>query len=76
MKGKEERGEKLEVVRGTEKWNIKGCCWGGVTFIQQGASMKNKCCVCVEQGNEEEERRKCIEQKKKKGKMIVEEDNN
>lgn len=47
MKGKEGRGEKAAGSK-NGKWNIKRL-WGGggLTFIQQGASIRNKCCVCV-----------------------------
>lgn len=40
------------------KWNRKVEALemgGGLTFTQQGTSIRNKCCVCAQQGQAEEE---------------------
>lgn len=44
MRGKEEWGGKMERLKEAEEWNIKGN--GGVTFIEQGTSIRNKSCLC------------------------------
>lgn len=63
MKGKEEQGGRMEALKEAENWNIKGYWWRGVTFIEQGASIRNKSCLCSERN--EREIKKCIDQQKK-----------
>lgn len=45
---------------------------GGVlTFTQQGTSIRNKCCVCVQQGNAEKENGEFRFKDKQKGHLHV-----